>query len=58
MGCLGAFEVTTLLDGGPDHAYLKSAEQALVVRWEALSGMAFPVDRSREIIGEVMESHE
>ncbi|MFI7105902.1 Scr1 family TA system antitoxin-like transcriptional regulator [Nonomuraea sp. NPDC050227] len=69
VGCLGAFEVATLLEGGPDHAYLESAEegrvtnrastvQALIVRWEALSGMAYPVDRSREIIREVMESYE
>lgn len=68
-GCLGAFEVATLLDGGPDHAYLESAEegrvtnrvktvQALIVRWEALSSMADPVDRSRETLREVMESYE
>ncbi|GAA3678714.1 helix-turn-helix transcriptional regulator [Nonomuraea antimicrobica] len=68
-GCLGAFEVATLLDGGPDHAYLESAEegrvtnragtvQALIVRWEALSSMAYPVDKSRETIREVMTSYE
>ncbi|MGP3920501.1 helix-turn-helix domain-containing protein [Nonomuraea sp. 10N515B] len=68
-GCLGAFEVATLLDGGPDHAYLESVEegrvtnraktvQALIVRWEALSSMAYPVDRSRDTIREVMESYE
>ncbi|MCK2213637.1 helix-turn-helix transcriptional regulator [Actinomadura sp. ATCC 31491] len=68
-GCLGAFEIATLLDGGPTHAYVESAEegrvtsraktvQALTVRWEALSGMAHPVDRSRAIIREVMESYE
>ncbi|MFC5823072.1 helix-turn-helix domain-containing protein [Nonomuraea insulae] len=69
VGCLGAFEIATLLDGGPDHAYLESAEegrvtnraktvQALIVRWEALSSMAYPVDKSRETIREVMESYE
>ncbi|SDL48004.1 helix-turn-helix domain-containing protein [Nonomuraea jiangxiensis] len=68
VGCLGAFEVATMFDGGPDHAYLESAEegrvtnraatvQALIVRWEALSGMAYPVDRSRQTIREVMESY-
>jgi hypothetical protein len=69
VGCLGAFEVATLLDGGPDHAYLESAEegrvtnraktvQALMVQWEALSSMAHPVDRSRETIREVMTTYE
>lgn len=69
VGCLGAFEVATLMDGGPDHAYLESAEegrvtnraktvQALIVRWEALSSMAYPVDRSREIIREVVENYD
>ncbi|MGA4994233.1 helix-turn-helix domain-containing protein [Nonomuraea bangladeshensis] len=69
VGCLGAFELATLLDGGPTHAYVESAEegrvtsrartvQALTVRWEALSGMAHPVDRSRAIIHEAMESYE
>ena len=69
VGCLGAFEVATLLDGGPDHAYLESAEegrvtnraktvQALIVRWEALSSMAYPVNRSRETIREVMTNYE
>lgn len=69
VGCLGAFEVATLLDGGPDHAYLESAEegrvtnrvrtvQALIVQWEALSSMAYPVDRSREAIREVMTNYE
>ncbi|MEW9549637.1 Scr1 family TA system antitoxin-like transcriptional regulator [Nonomuraea sp. NPDC050783] len=68
-GCLGAFEIATLLDGGPDHAYVESAGegrvtiraktvQALMVRWEALSGMAHPVNRSREVIHEVMESYD
>lgn len=69
VGCLGAFEVATLLDGGPDHAYMESVEegrvtnrfrtvQALMVRWEALSNMAYPGDRSREAIREVMTSYE
>ena len=67
-GCLGAFEVATLRDCGPDHAYLESAEegrvtnraktvQALIVRWEALSSMAYPVDKSRDLIHEVMKSY-
>ncbi|MET8863408.1 helix-turn-helix transcriptional regulator [Nonomuraea sp. NPDC004580] len=67
-GCLGAFEVATLLDGGVDHAYLESAEegrvtnraetvQALIVRWEILSSVAYPLDRSRETISEVMASY-
>lgn len=66
--CLGAFEVATLRDCGPDHAYLESAEegrvtnraqtvQALIVRWEALSSMAYPVDKSRDLIHEVMKSY-
>ncbi|MFD1536857.1 helix-turn-helix domain-containing protein [Nonomuraea guangzhouensis] len=68
-GLLGAFEVATLRDGGPDHAYIESAEeglvtnrtqtvQALIVRWDALSNMAHPVDASREIIREVMSRYE
>ncbi|TXK38265.1 helix-turn-helix transcriptional regulator [Nonomuraea sp. C10] len=68
IGCLGAFEVATLQEGGPDHAYLESAEegrvtnrattaQTLMVRWEALSSMANPVDKSRETIREVMLSY-
>lgn len=67
-GCLGAFEVATLMDGGADHAYLESAEegrvtcraetvQALIVRWEILSSIAYPVDQSRETIREVMASY-
>jgi hypothetical protein len=46
-----------LTEEGPGDESAKTV-QALIVRWEALSSIASPVDRSRETLREVMESYE
>jgi transcriptional regulator with XRE-family HTH domain len=65
-GLIGAFEVATMAGGAPAHAFIEAADegrvtsrtqtvQALTLRWEALSNMAHPVNRSVEVIREAME---
>jgi hypothetical protein len=68
-GLIRAFEVATLRDSGPDHAYVESAEegrvanrtqtvQALIVRWGCPVQHGASVWTSREIIREVMSRYE
>ncbi len=52
-------EIDTYLESAEEGRVTNRAQtvQALIVRWEALSSMAYPVDKSRDLIHEVMKSY-